>query len=262
MLREREREVAGAAAQIKCVIPRFNGGKSDDPALPKPVQAEALQVVDQIVTPRDGGEEVIDFHGALFPRGVEGVAHVDSLAHRLAQKSKDINSALHNTMDLLLFGHVCSEEQETDFCFEVIMNSESKSARTMKILVVDDNEIVLKTISLKLQGAGYQVITALDGSQAVTLARTENPDLILLDISFPPDVDGVPWDGFRIMEWFHRLDTAKKIPIIIITGNEDAKYKERAVTGGAVAFFHKPIDHDDLLKVIRATLGTVASQPA
>src|SRR5277367_6423297 len=108
-----------------------------------------------------------------------------------------------------------------DFCFEVIMNSESKSARQIKILVVDDNEIVLKTISLKLQGAGYHVSTALDGSQAVTLARTENPDLILLDISFPPDVDGVPWDGFRIMEWFHRLDTAKKIPIIIITGNED-----------------------------------------
>jgi len=142
------------------------------------------------------------------------------------------------------------------------MNSESKSARPIKILVVDDNEIVLKTISLKLQGAGYQVSTALDGAQAVTLARTENPDLILLDISFPPDVDGVPWDGFRIMEWFHRLDTAKKIPIIIITGNEDVKYKERAVTGGAVAFFHKPIDHDDLLKVIRATLGTIASQPA
>jgi CheY-like chemotaxis protein len=142
------------------------------------------------------------------------------------------------------------------------MNSESTSARLMKILVVDDNEIVLKTISLKLQGAGYQVITALDGSQAVTLARTENPDLILLDISFPPDVDGVPWDGFRIMEWFHRLDTVKKIPVIIITGNEDTKNKDRAVTGGAVAFFHKPIDHDDLLKVIRATLGTAGSQPA
>ena len=125
-------------------------------------------------------------------------------------------------------------------------------------MVVDDNEIILKTISLKLQGAGYQVITALDGSEAVAAARKERPDLVLLDISFPPDVDGVPWDGFRIMEWFHRLETAKKIPVIIITGGEDDKSKERAITGGAVAFFHKPIEHDDLLKVIRATLGVTA----
>jgi CheY-like chemotaxis protein len=125
-----------------------------------------------------------------------------------------------------------------------------------KILVVDDNEIILKTISLKLQGAGYQVLTALDGSEAVASARREHPDLILLDVSFPPDVGGVEWDGFRIMEWFHRLEEAKKIPVIIITGGEDARNKERAVSGGAVAFFHKPIDHDDLLKVIRATLDS------
>ena len=87
-----------------------------------------------------------------------------------------------------------------------------------KILVVDDNEVVLKTVSLKLQGCGYQVITALDGTEAVASARKDPPDLILLDISFPPDVDGVPWDGFRIMEWFHRLDPAKKVPVIVITG--------------------------------------------
>jgi CheY-like chemotaxis protein len=138
------------------------------------------------------------------------------------------------------------------------MDTESAPKSVRRILVVDDNEIILKTISLKLQGAGYQVITALDGAQAVAAARKENPDVILLDISFPPDVDGVPWDGFRVMEWFQRLESAKRIPIIIITGSEDPKYKERATSGGAVAFFHKPIDHDDLLKVIRATLGAGA----
>ena len=127
-----------------------------------------------------------------------------------------------------------------------------------KILVVDDNEIVLKTISLKLQGAGYQVLTALDGAAAVAAARKDAPDLILLDLSFPPDVAGVPWDGFRIMEWFHRLDSAKKIPIIVITGSEDPKDKERATSTGAVAFFQKPLEHDYLLKVVRATLGDAA----
>ena len=135
------------------------------------------------------------------------------------------------------------------------MSTEAASEVVKKILVVDDNEIILKTVSLKLQGAGYQVLTALDGSEAVAAARKEGPDLILLDIGFPPDVDGVPWDGFRVMDWFHRLDSARKIPIIIITGSEDPKYKERAASSGAVAFFHKPIDHDDLLKVIRSILG-------
>ena len=100
------------------------------------------------------------------------------------------------------------------------MSTDSSAAPLKKILVVDDNEIVVRTLSLKLQGAGYQVITALDGAEAVAAARKETPDLILLDISFPPDVGGVPWDGFRIMEWFHRLDNTKKIPIIVITGTE------------------------------------------
>jgi CheY-like chemotaxis protein len=135
------------------------------------------------------------------------------------------------------------------------MNSSPAKLPAKKILVVDDNEIVIKTITLKLQGAGYQVITAMEGSDAVALARKENPDLIILDISFPPDVGGVPWDGFRIMEWFHRLDSSKKIPIIVITGSEEPKTKERATAAGAVAFFQKPIEHDYLLKVIRATLG-------
>jgi len=136
------------------------------------------------------------------------------------------------------------------------MSLDPTAAPKKKILVVDDNAVVVKTITLKLQGAGFQVITAMDGSEGVAAARRENPDLILLDISFPPDVGGVPWDGFRIMEWFHRLDTARKIPIIVITGSEDLKTKERATSAGAVAYFQKPIEHDDLLKVIRATLGT------
>ena len=140
------------------------------------------------------------------------------------------------------------------------MNSPTGSS-AKKILIVDDNEIVIKTITLKLQGAGYQVIGAMDGSEAVSAARRENPDLILLDISFPPDVGSVEWDGFRIMEWFQRLDTARKIPIIIITGSEDPKAKERATSAGAVAFFQKPLEHDFLLKVVRATIGDAFSPP-
>lgn len=123
-----------------------------------------------------------------------------------------------------------------------------------KILVVDDDEVILKTVKRKLEGARYRVETAKDGSEAIAAVRREKPDLMLLDISFPPDVAGVPWDGFRVMEWLHHMEGPKKIPIIIITGGQEVNNKEKALAAGAVAFFNKPIDHDDLIHVIRATL--------
>lgn len=135
----------------------------------------------------------------------------------------------------------------------------AEPAKAKRILIVDDNEVILKTVSLKLQGAGYKVVTALDGAEAVAAVRRDAPDLILLDISFPPDVGGVEWDGFRIMAWLHRLEAVKKTPVIIITGGEDTKNKERSLAAGAVAYFNKPIDHDDLLKVIRTTLASTAA---
>jgi CheY-like chemotaxis protein len=111
---------------------------------------------------------------------------------------------------------------------------------------------------VKLKANGYQPITAMDGSEAVKIARHERPDLILLDISFPPDVGhggGVAWDGFLIMDWLHRLEEAKNIPIIIITGGDESKLKDRSFAAGAVGFFHKPINNDELLIMIRKTLG-------
>ena len=63
----------------------------------------------------------------------------------------------------------------------------------------------------------------------------------------------------RIMEWLRRVDDSKKIPIIVITGGAGDKDKERAMAGGAVAVLYKPLDHDELLKLVRSTL---AAQPA
>lgn len=126
------------------------------------------------------------------------------------------------------------------------------------VLVVDDNEVILRTLSLKLKASGYDVITAIDGSQALSTVRRKRPDLILLDISFPPDVahgGGVPWDGFRMIDWFKRMDELKGVPIIIITAGEAAQYKDRALAAGAAAFFHKPIDNDELLSTIHQILG-------
>jgi CheY-like chemotaxis protein len=132
-----------------------------------------------------------------------------------------------------------------------------------KILVVDDSPIIQKTLSMKLTANGYQVLTAEDGASAVSMTRREKPDLILLDLSFPPDVahgGGVPWDGFLIMNWLQRIDEAKGIPIIVVTGSDAAEYKDRALAAGAVSYFQKPIDNDQLLTVIRQTLEKAIPQ--
>jgi len=132
-----------------------------------------------------------------------------------------------------------------------------------KILIVDDSVIVLKALSLKLKASGYNVLTAEDGAVAVSTARRERPDLILLDISFPPDVahgGGVPWDGFLIMDWLRRMDEAKDIPIIIITSGDPEKLKARSMAAGAVAFFQKPINNDELLVAIQRILGEGAPE--
>ena len=126
-----------------------------------------------------------------------------------------------------------------------------------KILIVDDSEVILKTVSMKLTASGFDVVTAHDGSEAVSAVRREHPDLIMVDISFPPDVahgGGVPWDGFLIMNWVKRLDEAVGVPFVVITGGDEENLKRRALAAGATAFFHKPLDHDELVNVIKRTL--------
>src|SRR5437899_6013083 len=127
-----------------------------------------------------------------------------------------------------------------------------------KILVVDDSLVITRTLSMKLTKAGYEVVTAEDGAGAVKAVRLHKPDLIVMDISFPPDVahgGGVPWDGFLIINWLRRMDEAKDIPIILITGTDPAQFKDRAVEAGVAGYFQKPINNDELLATIRQTLG-------
>ncbi len=127
-----------------------------------------------------------------------------------------------------------------------------------EILIVDDNLAILKAFSMKLQASGYKVQTAANGRIALTFVRERRPDLILLDVNFPPEVDfdgGVAWDGFLILDWLHRLDESKKIPVIVITGDNPAKYQKRALAAGAVNFMSKPVKPEELLAAVRRALG-------
>ncbi|HTV76206.1 MAG TPA: response regulator, partial [Candidatus Baltobacteraceae bacterium] len=93
--------------------------------------------------------------------------------------------------------------------------------------------------------------------------RTQKPDLILLDIMFPPDVAGALWDGLRILEWLGRMGEAGNIPVIIISGAGVEKYKERCLAAGARAFFSKPLPMKELFDAIRKVLdGPVEKKPA
>ncbi len=145
------------------------------------------------------------------------------------------------------------------------MNAETAIPAGKKIMVVDDDQIILKTLSIALISSGYQVFTAADGPEAITVVTREKPDLILLDLLFPPDaanVGGALQDGFFIIEWLRRMGEARDIPIIIISGDKSAKNKKNALATGAVGFFTKPIDRIALVAAIRAILGEDAGDKA
>jgi DNA-binding response OmpR family regulator len=138
------------------------------------------------------------------------------------------------------------------------MSEESTAANARKILLVDDNAVIQMTVSHALKKAGYQVFTAGDISKTLSTVRREKPDLILLDLTFPldaSDVGGPVQDGFFVIEWLRRAPEAEKIPIIIVSATDPAKYKSQISARGIVACFHKPLNHDELLLAIRNTLG-------
>lgn len=130
------------------------------------------------------------------------------------------------------------------------------STMKKKILVVDDDAVILKAFSIKLKASNYDVLTATEGSEAVNIARTQKPDAILLDINFPNDFGSVSWDGFRIMEWLKRIDEAVKIPIFIISSGDPDKYVARARELGAVGFFRKPIIHEELVAALQRAFAS------
>jgi DNA-binding response OmpR family regulator len=142
------------------------------------------------------------------------------------------------------------------------MNAPEAVPRAKKILVVDDDRVILKALSMVLTLQGYDVFVATDGPEAVNIVSREKPDLIVLDIGFPPDATNVGaalYDGFFIAEWFRRMGGAEHIPIIIISKTDSPKFRQRALDTGAVAFFPKPIDNNAFLAAIRAALGQDAA---
>ena len=131
------------------------------------------------------------------------------------------------------------------------------------ILVVDDNLVFQKATSMKLRAFGYDVTTAEDGSAALSAIRKQKPDLILLDLNFPPDVangGGLAWDGFLILQWLRRTRETVDLPVIAVTGGDLDLYRQHCQEAGIVDLLPKPLDHALLQSKIRAVLNQGESQ--
>jgi CheY-like chemotaxis protein len=116
----------------------------------------------------------------------------------------------------------------------------------MKILYVEDNDDNIYVLEKRLTRAGFTVMIARDGAQGVTMASTEQPDLILMDLSLPV-LDG--WEATR------RIKAAPEtghIPVIALTANAMAGDQEKALAAGCDDFDVKPVELPRLLGKIRA----------
>jgi two-component system cell cycle response regulator len=118
-----------------------------------------------------------------------------------------------------------------------------------KILIVDDDLDMRRALRIRLNANNYQTVFASDGISAVSMARKEQPDLILLDLGLPGG------DGFAVIERLRTLTSVAPVPIIVITGKEPSESMGRAIEAGAQAYFQKPVDNKQLLAAIRNALG-------
>jgi DNA-binding response OmpR family regulator len=122
-----------------------------------------------------------------------------------------------------------------------------------KILIVDDDQHLLLGLTPRLKANGYRVLSAADAISAITVARKEAPDLVILDLGLPAG------DGFVVLERMRSLADLVDIPVIVLSARDPAVNKQRALDAGALAFFQKPPDNHEFLTAIRGALGeTVA----
>jgi CheY-like chemotaxis protein len=117
------------------------------------------------------------------------------------------------------------------------------------VLLVDDDNSILLGIGVRLKSMGYTVYTAKDAVNAVSVARKNEPDVVVLDISLPAG------DGFLVADRLQNMVGSAATPIIFITASDDPRLRERATKLGAVGFLKKPFDATSLADAIETALS-------
>ena len=132
-----------------------------------------------------------------------------------------------------------------------IRKKAGKGETPMKILVVDDERVLVKGIKFNLENEGYQVVTGTDGIQAVELARMERPDLILLDVMMP-GIDG--------MQACMKIREFSDVPVIMLTAKSEDMDKIMGIECGADDYVTKPFNVLELKARIKALLRRSAGK--
>jgi len=117
-----------------------------------------------------------------------------------------------------------------------------------KILLVEDNEMNRDMLSRRLQRKGYRVVTAEDGEKGLLLARSEMPDLILMDISLPL------MGGWEVTRLLKAEDSTRNIPIIALTAHAWVTDREKAIEAGCDDYDTKPVEFARLSEKIENLL--------
>jgi CheY-like chemotaxis protein len=118
-----------------------------------------------------------------------------------------------------------------------------------KILLVEDNEMNRDMLARRLKRRDFEVVIAVDGEEALTLAHEQSPNLILMDMSLPL-LDG--WEATRRLK---ADDATKQIPIIALTAHAMEMHREKALEAGCDEYESKPVDLPRLLEKIDAALS-------
>jgi len=118
-----------------------------------------------------------------------------------------------------------------------------------KILVIEDDADIRKLLKLRLESAGYDTAFAWDAVTALTVARKEEPDLIVLDLGLPGG------DGYVVMSRLQSLPALSMVPIVVVSAQSAQPHAEQARAAGASAFVEKPIDMETLLSAVHDALG-------
>lgn len=119
-----------------------------------------------------------------------------------------------------------------------------------KILFIEDESALQKTVGESLRKEGYEVISAFDGELGLKLAKEDKPDLILLDLILPRK------NGFDVLKELKSEEDTKDIPIIILTNLEDVKGVDKAIEMGANTYLVKAnYSLKELLEKIKESLS-------
>ncbi|TBW34306.1 response regulator [Siculibacillus lacustris] len=117
------------------------------------------------------------------------------------------------------------------------------------VLIVEDNELNMKLFHDLLEAHGYRTLQSRNGFDAMEIARSDRPDLILMDIQLPEV------SGLEVTKWLKEDDELKAIPVIAVTAFAMKGDEERIRQGGCEAYISKPISVAKFLETVRSYLG-------